>query len=188
MKSIRGLAEIEDRYDCVRSWVRALHDGQSPYPRALEAIRKLHENGLKIVILSNSSRQSTHAASKLTRMGIGIGAIHGIVTSGQLALGAIKDEMDRCPEARVLHINWSAKWGTISTADHNISAIPPMRRAVGDLRLPSPTDVDMIVAHGTDGIMTSTTDIQLMPVEALRELCIEIAKKETRPALLLRQS
>lgn len=182
MKPIRGVSEIVSRYDCVLlDQFGVIHDGQTPYPRALEAIRKLHDHAIKIVILSNSSRQAKHAAEKLTRMGIDTETIHGIVTSGQLAYGAIREEMTRRPESRVLHFNWNSGRGTISTEDHNIRQIPPLKGTIGGMRVPSPEDVDMIVAHGTDGIMTSPTEIQTMPIKALRDFCKQIAQQ--RPDL-----
>lgn len=39
-----------DQYGC-------LHDGQTPYTGAIEAVRTLAERGLRIVLLSNSSRR-----------------------------------------------------------------------------------------------------------------------------------
>lgn len=182
MKPIRGVSDIVDKYDCILlDQFGVIHDGQTPYPRALEAIRKLHENALKIVILSNSSRQEKHAAEKLTRMGIDTATIHGIVTSGQLAFGAIREEMVRSPESRVLHFNWNSGRGTISTKDHNIREVPPLKRTIEGLRLPSPEDIDLIVAHGTDGIMTSPTELQPVPIKALRDFSKEIAQQ--RPDL-----
>lgn len=182
MKPIRGVSDIVDKYDCILlDQFGVIHDGQTPYPRALEAIRKLHENALKIVILSNSSRQAKHAAEKLTRMGIDTATIHGIVTSGQLAFGAIREEMVRSPESRVLHFNWNSGRGTISTKDHNIREVPPLKRTIEGLRLPSPEDIDLIVAHGTDGIMTSPTELQPVPIKALRDFSKEIAQQ--RPDL-----
>jgi ribonucleotide monophosphatase NagD (HAD superfamily) len=46
-----------------------LHDGRRPYPGAHDAVRHLHDAGLRILILSNSSRRSGGTLSKLAKMG-----------------------------------------------------------------------------------------------------------------------
>ena len=35
-----------------------LHDGQKPYPGAIEAVKTLAESGRKVLIISNSSRSA----------------------------------------------------------------------------------------------------------------------------------
>lgn len=46
-----------------------LHDGQTAYPAAIEATRRLHEAGCRLFIISNSSRRSGNTLKKLEPMG-----------------------------------------------------------------------------------------------------------------------
>lgn len=46
-----------------------LHDGKKAYPSAIEAVRKMHAAGLRVLIISNSSRRSGGTLAKLARMG-----------------------------------------------------------------------------------------------------------------------
>jgi hypothetical protein len=46
-----------------------LHDGREPYPGAAQAVQQLHAAGLRILILSNSSRRSGGTLQKLAKMG-----------------------------------------------------------------------------------------------------------------------
>lgn len=46
-----------------------LHDGQAPYPGAVDAVRHMHESGLKVILLSNSSQRAMKSYERLERMG-----------------------------------------------------------------------------------------------------------------------
>jgi ribonucleotide monophosphatase NagD (HAD superfamily) len=46
-----------------------LHDGRTPYPRAAEAVARLHAAGKAVVVVSNSSRRAGGAIGKLEKMG-----------------------------------------------------------------------------------------------------------------------
>ena len=46
-----------------------LHDGRVAYPGAVDAVIQMHAQGLRIYILSNSSRQAQGALSKLSALG-----------------------------------------------------------------------------------------------------------------------
>jgi hypothetical protein len=46
-----------------------LHDGRTPYPHAVGAVRALARAGKRIVVLSNSSRRSGGTIGKLVAMG-----------------------------------------------------------------------------------------------------------------------
>lgn len=182
MKQIRGVSEIADRYDAVLlDQFGVIHDGQTPYPRALEAIRKLAEHGLKIVVLSNSSKQADRATKKLSKMGVEPRHIHGVVTSGQLAMAAMRKLMVQTPKARVLHFNWTAARGTISLLDHNITEIAPFTSTLGSSKVPAPESIDFILAHGTDAITSSHDEVQPTPLPVLRDLCVQLA--HARPEL-----
>lgn len=46
-----------------------LHDGRAPYPGAIDAVKALHEAGLKIVLLSNSSQRAVKVYDRLEGLG-----------------------------------------------------------------------------------------------------------------------
>eukprot|EP00177_Eucheuma_denticulatum_P006187 GFKZ01011288.1.p1 GENE.GFKZ01011288.1~~GFKZ01011288.1.p1 ORF type:complete len:372 (-),score=20.48 GFKZ01011288.1:1751-2866(-) len=178
MREISSLQQVIHQYDAVfLDQFGVIHDGQKPYPNALRTISKLHEAGIKTIILSNSSKQTSHSATKLEKMGVHRDTIHGVVTSGQIALNKICELMSSAPLTRVLHITWASGRGTISTRDHNISRFAECTRMLNNVQLPAPEDVDLILAHGTEGISTGEDQVQAVALETLRELCTEIGRK-----------
>lgn len=69
-QSLAGLREIAPLYEGVLlDQFGVLHDGQKPYPGAMEAVKGLHEAGLRILIISNSSRRSSGTLGRLSKMG-----------------------------------------------------------------------------------------------------------------------
>jgi hypothetical protein len=69
-RQIRGLREVADAFDGVLlDQFGVLHDGRTPYPRAIEAVRQLDAAGKRVVIVSNSSRRSGGTIGKLAKMG-----------------------------------------------------------------------------------------------------------------------
>lgn len=46
-----------------------LHDGKTANPAAIEAVQQWHSMGLKVYILSNSSRQAATALKKIAKLG-----------------------------------------------------------------------------------------------------------------------
>lgn len=179
MKPIRGVSEIAANYEGILlDQFGVIHDGQKAYPRAVEAIRQLHESGLKIIILSNSSRPSADAVAKLEKMGVNRKYIHGAVTSGQLALGEMKNLMAESPQSRVLHFTWSPArgHGGPKLEDHNITKIAPLSRRVNDADVPCLADVDFILAHGTDAITSADGSVQNTSLDVIRSLCAEIGR------------
>ena len=68
-----------------------LHDGQKPYPGAQQAVQLLHEAGLRVLILSNSSRRSGGTLKKLAKMGFQEEWFAGEAAAGG-ACSAAKDD------------------------------------------------------------------------------------------------
>lgn len=46
-----------------------LHDGKTANPAAIEAVRHWHSAGVKVYILSNSSRRAGTALTKISKLG-----------------------------------------------------------------------------------------------------------------------
>ena len=67
-----------------------LHDGERPYPGAIDALRFLREAGRKIVLISNSGRSGAYNAERLRRLGFADDLYDLFVTSGDVALDLLR--------------------------------------------------------------------------------------------------
>ncbi|WP_181702032.1 TIGR01459 family HAD-type hydrolase [Chthonobacter albigriseus] len=66
-----------------------LHDGQRPYPGAVETLQRLKASGRGVVLISNSGRSATYNAERLTGLGFDPGSWDHFVTSGDVALSLL---------------------------------------------------------------------------------------------------
>lgn len=62
-----------------------LHDGQKPYPGAVEALERLHSGGRKVVILSNSGKRSKANEERFARLGFSAASYDLFLSSGEVA-------------------------------------------------------------------------------------------------------
>lgn len=151
-----------------------LHDGSTPYPPVAHALSSLHELNVEILVLSNSSRRSAHASSKLGKMFPDVPPLN-VITSGELGrdmFWAPDSTRNPLSAARaVVHFNWVGR-GSISPQDNNL---PPLTTDV--------SEADAMVLHGTEGLSTPSRDgeeaVQAMPWEELVQMVRTFA--ETKP-------
>ena len=124
-----------------------LHDGQKLYPGAREAVEYLHrECGLRVLIVSNSSRRSSGALRNLEKKGIDITCIEDVITSGEVtwsALSAAPREDAFRGLRRCVHFTWGDR-GAISLEGLDVEVVG---RDVGR--------ADFILAHGTEAVGTA---------------------------------
>ncbi|KAA8495822.1 hypothetical protein FVE85_1977 [Porphyridium purpureum] len=158
-----------------------VHDGQTPYPSAVQCIGTLAtEYGVRIVVLSNSSRRATHAIEKLRdSFGVHPDWIFGVVTSGEVAHCLLEGRGKRAKDmlglelgARVLHTNWSER-GRIQLNE----AFEP----VG-----TDTDrTDFVLTHGVEGVSVREADADAVLRMAFPEMLalMRNAAKNDRPLL-----
>ena len=122
-----------------------LHDGKTAYPGAIEALEFLHKIcGLRILILSNSSRRSAGALDSLKRKGFDTDLIEGIITSGEVTFQKLAGKGSDFWKSRenCVHFTWSER-GAISLEGLDIEVLGrDLSRA------------DSILAHGTEAIGT----------------------------------
>ena len=85
MQHLDGFAPLAARYDgfILDLW-GVIHDGVSPYPGAVDCLRRLRAAGRPAVLLSNAPRRAQVAAEAMRGMGIGADLYTGIVTSGEV--------------------------------------------------------------------------------------------------------
>ena len=71
-----------------------VHDGVTPYPGALDCLRRMSEAGKGVVMLSNAPRRAGTVIERMEEMGIDRGLYDQVVSSGELAYRALKKRDD----------------------------------------------------------------------------------------------
>ena len=87
---IQSLDEISSRYDAlfVDLW-GCLHNGETAYPEAVEAMRRYRAGGGTVVLVTNSPKSRTGVAGQLAEFGVTKDAYDAIATSGDSARAAM---------------------------------------------------------------------------------------------------
>lgn len=81
-----GLAALVERYDLfLVDQFGVLHDGESAYPGAIEALGRLKDAGRTIVLISNSGRRADGNIARLAALGFPRWSYHAFVSSGEVA-------------------------------------------------------------------------------------------------------
>ena len=95
MQVLTGFAPLAERYDgfILDLW-GVIHDGVSPYPGAVEVLKRLRAGGKPAVLLSNAPRRAHMAQLGMRAMGIADGLYTGILTSGEVAHRMLRDRTD----------------------------------------------------------------------------------------------
>ena len=85
-----GVSALAGRYDgyILDLW-GVLHDGERPYPGALECLDRLAAAGKRLCLLSNAPRRLGPVVEILAAMGIGRERYHHLMTSGEAAFEAL---------------------------------------------------------------------------------------------------
>jgi HAD superfamily hydrolase (TIGR01459 family) len=80
-----GIGAFAEQYRTflVDQW-GVLHNGQTPFPGAVDCLRRLQEQGKQVVILSNSGKPAADNAARLREMGIAEDCYTALVTSGEV--------------------------------------------------------------------------------------------------------
>lgn len=83
-KLVQSLIEIADQFDAIvlDQW-GVLHDGSAPYPTAIQTLEKLHANGTRLAVLSNSGKRSGPNAARIAAMGFDARLFETVMTSGE---------------------------------------------------------------------------------------------------------
>ena len=84
MPAIDGLRAIADRFDVaiLDQW-GVLHDGTTPYPHAVTALKGLAAAGKRIAVLSNSGKRSDLNMARIRACGLPTDMIEVVMTSGE---------------------------------------------------------------------------------------------------------
>ena len=92
---LTGLSQLVDHYDgfIVDQW-GVLHDGVTPYPGARDCVRRLHEAGKRIVVLSNTGQTAEHNLSLMRGMGFDSACFDRFVGAGEDARAALVERRE----------------------------------------------------------------------------------------------
>jgi HAD superfamily hydrolase (TIGR01459 family) len=144
-----GISAIAANYDgyIVDLW-GVVHNGVTPYPAALECLRRLQ--GKPVLLLSNAPRRAASAQGMLRRMGVGDELYTDILTSGEATWRALHDRTDP----------WFARLGT--RAYH----LGPLRdrnvlEGLGLSVVSRPDEADFMLNTGPDDDAANATTLEL---------------------------
>jgi len=101
-QSIKSIASKYDGF--ILDQFGVMHNGHNGLEGASECVKQLHDQGKKLVILSNTSSTSSAALQKLPKLGFDPSCFIGAVTSGEEASHYIKDNFKG---EKGLWITWS---------------------------------------------------------------------------------
>ncbi len=92
---INGLSEVIGNYDAVilDLW-GVVHDGVTPYPNSVTAMKALKDAGIPVALLSNAPRRSSVVIARMEEMGIDRDLYGPAVASGEIAYHQLRDRVD----------------------------------------------------------------------------------------------
>lgn len=92
---LAGMAALADRFDgyILDLW-GVLHDGVTAFPAALDCLRRLHQAGKRILILSNAPRRSSEVAQRCAELGLTPETYDLLMSSGEEAWRHLKERPD----------------------------------------------------------------------------------------------
>lgn len=95
MQLVAGMADIAERFDgfIIDLW-GVIHDGESPFPGAVDALERLVAAGKRICLLSNAPRRSEGLIERMREMGVPDAAYHHLLSSGEATYLALRDRPD----------------------------------------------------------------------------------------------
>lgn len=91
---IDGLSAIADRYDAILCDIwGVLHNGREAFRPASDALVAFRRRGGAVVLVSNAPRPNASICQQVLRLGVLPDAFDAIVTSGDVAIGAIAERV-----------------------------------------------------------------------------------------------
>lgn len=89
---IKSLDELADSHDVILCDVwGVLHNGVSPFPFAVEALKAARERGQTVVLITNSPRPAGSVISQFETIGVDPNCFDDIVTSGDVTRRLVSD-------------------------------------------------------------------------------------------------
>tara|TARA_R110000787_G_scaffold25757_1_gene72202 strand:+ start:38904 stop:39794 length:891 start_codon:yes stop_codon:yes gene_type:complete len=92
---LNGLSELAPDIDgFVLDLWGVMHDGVQPYPGAIDCLEQIQKAGKRAVFLSNAPRRVQAVIDHLTHLGVPRELYHDVLSSGEAAWRAIRDQSD----------------------------------------------------------------------------------------------
>lgn len=152
-----------------------LHNGESAFPVALDAVRRLSASGVKVMILSNTSRRCNQTLDKLEAMGVHRSLITGAVTSGELMHGYLSSDVKS--ETSVLHLNWGPQRESIDIGGYPIR-VAPCTFDIDGYFFPCPRKIELVLCHGVDGISMRDGSVSEVPYSVIERYLHILAREQ----------
>lgn len=154
-----------------------LHDGKDAYPGAIEAVDWLSQvHGLRLLIVSNSSRRSEGALENLKKKGFHIDSIEGVITSGEVTFQKLHEREDSFWRDRkdCVHLTWGER-GAISLEGTDMNVVGK-----------EVDTADCILAHGTEalGMRADGTGAELCSIDEMEQILTECSEREGVPMIV----
>ena len=164
IRQIAGLSEISDRYDVILCDIwGVLHNGVASFAQASEALVSFRRRGGAVILISNAPRPSPPVARQVLKLGVSPDAFDGVVTSGDVTIGLMKQQ----DGDRVLHIGPERDLSLFDAAMETTGARP---------RLVSLEDAQYALCTGLRNDETETPDdyereLREMAIRGMVMLC-----------------
>jgi HAD superfamily hydrolase (TIGR01459 family) len=175
--SLRDVLATKRYKACLLDQFGVLHDGQKPYGQFnIDAVKQMKEEwGMKVLILSNSSRRSNGTIPKLEKLGYKEEWFDGAITSGEVAWQHLSErpgEEWSSLGRTALHFTWS-KRGKISLESLDLEVTQ------------DPMKATFVLAHGTEGLGADSKGgpVTLLTPESMREV-LKVAASRNLPFVL----
>lgn len=137
-QTIGGLKEIAEGYDLfLIDQFGVLHDGQRPYPGAIQVLDELRSREKTVVLLSNSGRRADANAARMETLGFSRDLYDHFVTSGEVAWHQLSTGIDAGEARRCLLLS---RGGTRSAVE-----------GLGLELVEDAADADLVLLAGSDG-------------------------------------
>ncbi|QKC81507.1 TIGR01459 family HAD-type hydrolase [Mesorhizobium sp. NZP2077] len=92
IERLDGIGPLAERYQVfLLDQFGVLHDGQGPYPGAVEALSALKRAGKTVVLISNSGKRARPNEDRLLKLGFAAGSWDHFVSSGEVAWRSFDD-------------------------------------------------------------------------------------------------
>ncbi|MDH6257549.1 TIGR01459 family HAD-type hydrolase [Bradyrhizobium sp. BR13661] len=147
-RSVSGVSAIVDRFDTfLIDQFGVIHDGDRPYPGALDCLRKLKALNKEVVLLSNSGKRSGANVERLLRLGFARECFDHVVTSGDVAWHCILNRTLGGP------FSPSSKIFLVGHDDYDYGF-----EALDLTRIEDPTNADFIIIAASQAPRTSLAE------------------------------
>lgn len=138
--ALSGVRDLSARFSglLVDLW-GVVHDGEQVFPGVVDALAKLHAASVRVVFVSNSSREGDDLGEDLVKMGIARDYFVAVVSSGDVTFAALREQDPRLfaglpTRPRILHLGRKA--------------VVPWLDQLGFEEVTDPEQAELIVATG----------------------------------------